>query len=126
MAPGQFLLDLDFDDVPRYTLAKFVPSASGEGTWKIEPAGELLGYVRLTPALEICEILKFKGLSYTCFRRLCIAGFVDYCELVPGCFFISLDSLLAHLRATEDSRNLGETWWTPARLSRWRDTHGLA
>lgn len=123
IAPGQWAWhSLEGTPPPRHILARVIDD--GYGRHRLEPA-LLPAYVRVSPSMEIAKLLNLHGLNYPALRRLCFAGFLDYIEPTPGHLYVSADSVLEHLRATEHSRTDGGTWWTPARRARWMEVHGL-
>lgn len=119
VAPGQFVTGIDEEDLPSYTLARIIP---GEGDdFTLQPDGEALGWVRLTESMAFAKALKIEGLSYATMRRLLFAGFVDYLHMTPGTYFVSLDSLMAHLQKTKNSpHDAEEGFWTEEKIEHWR------
>jgi hypothetical protein len=120
VAPGQFVVGEE-TDLPVYTIAKVVTGQDGE--FALEPAGDQLGYVRLTETMTIAKALKIEGLSYTTMRRLCYAGFVDYIQIAPHTMLVSIDSLMMHIDATKNSRDEEGGFWTSEKLDAWRESY---
>lgn len=109
VAPGIFRPLVPPIDIPRYVIARLTPTA--DGNYRLTPAREWTGWIKIT---DVAADDTLPNVSRQTLRRLILAGFIDGAQLIPGCWFVKLESLIDHITrtASEDPEN---SWWTPAR-----------
>ncbi len=120
IAPGLFASGLPEWEMPSHCVCRLVPGPH-PGTWVMEPIHNP-GWIRMCG--DIGEKLGMRGLAHMSVRRLIQGGYIDHIRLHPNGIFISLESLLNHLRATRMDCTREQSFWTPERIARWRETLG--
>ncbi len=119
IAPGVWASGLPEWETPSHVLCRLVP-AEEPGTYRLEAEGAFPGYVRMTE--DLGKRLGIMGLSETTMRRLMWGGYIEHFVGAPGCTFISLESLIGHMKATRNDHAKESSYWTPERRLRWKDT----
>lgn len=118
ISPGVWVSGMPEFETPSHILCRLVPAAE-PGTYRLEPE-PYPGYIRMTE--DIGARLGIIGLSETTMRRLMWIGYVDHFISSPGCTYISIESLLAHIRATRNDAARETSFWTAKRRLEWKAT----
>ena len=117
ISPGVWVSGMPEFLTPSHVLCRLVPSGPGTYTLAPEPYP---GYVRMTE--DIGKRLGIVGLSETTLRRLMWGGFVEHFLGAPGCTYISIESLLEHIRRTRNDHAKESGFWTAKRRLDWKAT----
>lgn len=118
ISPGVWVSGMPEFRTPSHILCRLVP-ADEPGTYTLEPEPHP-GYIRMTE--DIGARLGIIGLSETTLRRLLWGGFIDHFLGGPGCTYISIESLLDHIRATRNDSAREVSFWTARRRLEWKAT----
>jgi hypothetical protein len=119
IAPGVWVSGMPEWETPTHVLCRLVPLAEPD-TYRLEPEGAFPGWIRMTE--DIGQRLNIVGLSETTLRRLMWAGYIEHFLGAPGCTYLSIESILNHLRNTKNDHAKDESYWTPARRLAWKAT----
>lgn len=114
VAPNQWVAHIPPAAVPRFALCRL--ERQQDGSYRPEILDDWGQHVRLT--VDLGDRLGFQGLSYQTIKRLIIGGWVQGANPSPGCWYVNLDSLVAHLARTARG-DAGESWWTREREAAW-------
>lgn len=121
IAPGIWTSGLPEFETPSHIVCKVVyhgTTADGkQSTYTLEPE-TYPGWVRMQD--DIGKKIGMLGLSDTTMRRLLACGIVDSCRPTIGGIFISVESLLDHIRRTGNDTAKDKSWWTKERRELWR------
>lgn len=118
ISPGVWVSGMPEFETPSHILCRLVPGES-PGTYTLEPEPHP-GYIRMTE--DIGARLGIIGLSETTLRRLLWGGFIDHFLGGPGCTYISIESLLSHIRATRNDHAKETSFWNAKRRLAWKAT----
>ena len=118
VGPGIWVSGLPEFSTPPHILCRLVP-ADEPGTYRLDPE-PWPGYIRMTE--DIGTRLGIIGLSETTMRRLMWIGYVEHFISSPGCTYISIESLLDHIRATRNDSAREVSFWTARRRLEWKAT----
>lgn len=109
VAPGERYTDIPAANVPKAGIVRWVPA--GDGTYR--PRLQVMEtWVRVGQCEQFGIHIKRDTLI-----RLGIAGFISICQPSPMTPSISIESLIAHMEASQDPE-----FWTDERLERYRRT----
>ena len=118
ISPGVWVSGMPEFETPSHIICRLVPAAV-PGTYTLEPEPHP-GFIRMTE--DIGARLGIIGLSETTMRRLMWCGYVEHFVSSPGCTYISLESLLSHLRATRNDGARETSFWNAKRRLAWKAT----
>ena len=119
ISPGVWITAMPEWQIPSHVISRVAPIPHEPGKFHLIPE-EPLGYIRMTE--DIGQRLNIHGLSETTLRRLMWAGLIDHFLGAPGCTYISIESLLSHIRATRNDHASQISFWTPQRRADWKAT----
>ncbi|WP_309400595.1 hypothetical protein [Cerasicoccus maritimus] len=94
-APGERVVDLPADCIPRVAVADWQPV--GDGTYR--PVARIHG---CWPRLNEVHELQL-GIRYRTLKRLIIAGFLEGARVSPSCWIFSLESYWDHMKRCQEN-----------------------